>query len=137
MLAYQPKHLLTRQVSPERGLVRVGGMDVARLDPEVLAHSVIMLDHPRDSEVSTVGEWLFIESGIEPSTLEMHLQGLRVSHWIESLPDRLNAPLGALWSMAGPLGTNRLKLHVHCPVQADLCGLITGWLVLIHQDGHM
>ena len=104
------KHLLTRQVSPERGLVRVGGMDVARLDPEVLAHSVIMLDHPRDSEVSTVGEWLFIESGIEPSTLEMHLQGLRVSHWIESLPDRLNAPLGALWSMAGPLGTNRLKL---------------------------
>ena len=40
------KHLLTRQVSPERGLVRVGGMDVARLDPEVLAHSVIMLDHP-------------------------------------------------------------------------------------------
>ena len=89
------KHLLTRQVSPERGLVRVGGMDVARLDPEVLAHSVIMLDHPRDSDMSTVGEWLFIESGIEPSTLEMHLQGLRASYWIETLPDRLNAPLGA------------------------------------------
>ena len=104
------KHLLTRQVSPERGLVRVGGVDVARLDPEVLAYSVIMLDHPLDSEVSTVGEWLFIESGIDPSTLEMHLQRLRASYWIESLPDRLNAPLGALWSMSGPLGLNRLKL---------------------------
>ena len=104
------KHLLVRQVSPERGVVRVGGMDVARLDPKVLAYSVIMLDHPRDSEVSTVGEWLFIEPGIEPSTLEMHLQALSASQWIELLHDRLNAPLGALQSMAGPHGMNRLKL---------------------------
>ena len=128
------KHLLTREVSPERGLVRVGGMDVARLDPEVLAHSVIMLDHPLDSEVSTVGEWLFIESGIEPSTLEMHLQGLRVSHWIESLPERLNAPLGALWSMAGPLGTNRLKLARALSRPGQLMWL-DHWLVGLDQSG--
>ena len=128
------KHLLTREVSPERGLVRVGGMDVARLDPEVLAHSVIMLDHPLDSEVSTVGEWLFIESGVEPSTLEMHLQGLRVSHWIESLPERLNAPLGALWSMAGPLGTNRLKLARALSRPGQLMWL-DHWLVGLDQSG--
>ena len=49
------KHLLLRQVTPERGLVRVGGMDVARLDPTVLAYSVIMLDHPRDTDVRRSG----------------------------------------------------------------------------------
>ena len=128
------KHLLTRQVSPERGLVRVGGMDVARLDPEVLAHSVIMLDHPRDSEVSTVGQWLFIESGIEPSTLEMHLQGLRASYWIETLPDRLNAPLGALWSMAGPLGMNRLKLARALSRRGQLMWL-DHWLIGLDPSG--
>ena len=128
------KHLLTRQVSPERGLVRVGGMDVARLDPVVLAHSVIMLDHPRDSEVSNVGEWLFIESSIEPSTLEIHLQALKASYWIESLPDRLNAPLGALLSMAGPLGMNRLKLARALSRRGQLMWL-DHWLVGLDPAG--
>jgi ABC-type multidrug transport system fused ATPase/permease subunit len=122
------KHLLTRQVSPERGVVRVGGMDVARLDPNVLAHSVIMLDHPKDTQVTTVGEWLFIEPGIEPSTLEMHLQALSASQWIELLQGRLNAPLGALQSMAGPHGMNRLKLARALSRQGQLMWL-DHWLM--------
>jgi ABC-type transport system involved in cytochrome bd biosynthesis fused ATPase/permease subunit len=127
------KHLLVRQVSPERGVVRVGGMDVARLDPKVLAYSVIMLDHPRDSEVSTVGEWLFIEPGIEPSTLEMHLQALSASQWIELLHDRLNAPLGALQSMAGPHGMNRLKLARALSRKGQLMWL-DHWLMGLDQS---
>ena len=103
------KDLLLHQISPERGVVRIGGMDVARLGSRVLAYSVIMLDHPRDFEVSTVGEWLFIEPGIEPATLEMHLQRLSASHWIELLHDRLSAPLGAFNRSLVPM-VNRLKL---------------------------
>jgi ABC-type transport system involved in cytochrome bd biosynthesis fused ATPase/permease subunit len=127
------KHLLVRQVSPERGVVRVGGMDVARLDPKVLVYLVIMLDHPRDSEVSTVGEWLFIEPGIEPSTLEMHLQALSASQWIELLHDRLNAPLGALQSMAGPHGMNRLKLARALSRKGQLMWL-DHWLMGLDQS---
>ena len=104
------KHLLTRQVSPERGVVRIGGIDIARLDSQVLLHSIVMLDHPREHEVSTVGEWLFIDAGMEPSTLELNLQALSASHWLEVLDKRLDAPLGALQTMAGPHGLNRLKL---------------------------
>lgn len=127
------KHLLLRQVAPERGVVRIGGMDVARIDPQVLAHSVIMLDHPRDSEVSTVGEWLFIEPGIEPSTLEMHLQALSASHWIELLHERLNASLGALQSMAGPHGMNRLKLARALSRKGQLMWL-DHWLMGLDQS---
>ncbi|HBC48154.1 MAG: hypothetical protein ISQ57_02755 [Litoricola sp.] len=127
------KHLLMRQVSPERGVVRVGGMDVARLDPNLLACSVITLDHPNDSEVSTVGDWLFIEPGIEPSTLETHLQALSASHWIESLQDRLNTPLGVLQSMAGPHGMNRLKLARALSRQGQLMWL-DHWLVGLDQS---
>ena len=127
------KHLLLRQVAPERGVVRIGGMDVARIDPQVLAHSVIMLDHPRDSEVSTVGEWLFIEPGIEPSTLEMHLQALSASHWIELLHERLNASLGALQSMAGPHGMNRLKLARALSRKGQLMWL-DHWLMGLNQS---
>jgi ABC-type multidrug transport system fused ATPase/permease subunit len=127
------KHLLLRQVAPERGVVRIGGMDVARIDPQVLAHSVIMLDHPRDSEVSTVGEWLFIEPGIEPSTLEMHLQALSASHWIELLHKRLNASLGALQSMAGPHGMNRLKLARALSRKGQLMWL-DHWLMGLNQS---
>jgi ABC-type multidrug transport system fused ATPase/permease subunit len=127
------KHLLLRQVAPERGVVRVGGMDVARLDPLVLAHSVIMLDHPRDLEVSTVGEWLFIEPGIEASTLEMHLQALSASHWIELLYERLNAPLGALQSLAGPHGMNRLKLARALSRKGQLMWL-DHWLMGLDQS---
>lgn len=127
------KHLLLRQVAPERGVVRIGGMDVARIDPQVLVHSVIMLDHPRDSEVSTVGEWLFIEPGIEPSTLEMHLQALSASHWIELLHERLNASLGALQSMAGPHGMNRLKLARALSRKGQLMWL-DHWLMGLNQS---
>lgn len=127
------KNLLLRQVAPERGVVRIGGMDVARIDPQVLAHSVIMLDHPRDSEVSTVGEWLFIEPGIEPSTLEMHLQALSASHWIELLHERLNASLGALQSMAGPHGMNRLKLARALSRKGQLMWL-DHWLMGLDQS---
>ena len=127
------KHLLMRQVSPERGVVRVGGMDVARLDPNLLACSVITLDHPNDSEVSTVGDWLFIEPGIEPSTLETHLQVLSASHWIESLLDRLNTPLGVLQSMAGPHGMNRLTLARALSRQGHLMWL-DHWLVGLDQS---
>ena len=126
------KHLLLRQVTPERGLVRVGGMDVARLDPTVLAYSVIMLDHPRDTDVTTVGEWLFIEPGIEPSTLEIHLQALSASHWIELLHDRLNAPLGALQSIAGPHGMNRLKIARALSRKGQLMWL-DHWLIGLDQ----
>ena len=126
------KHLLLRQVTPERGIVRVGGMDVARLDPTVLAHSVIMLDHPRDTDVTTVGEWLFIEPGIEPSTLEIHMQALSASHWIELLHDRLNAPLGALQSIAGPHGMNRLKIARALSRKGQLMWL-DHWLVGLDQ----
>ena len=122
------KHLLLHQISPERGVVRIGGIDVARLDPRVLAYSVIMLDHPRDFEVSTVGEWLFIEPGIEPATLEMHLQRLSASHWIELLHDRLSAPLGALQSVAGPHGMNRLKLARALSRKGQLMWL-DNWLI--------
>ena len=93
-----------------------------------------MLDHPRDSDMSTVGEWLFIESGIEPSTLEMHLQGLRASYWIETLPDRLNAPLGTLRSMAGPLGMNRLKLARALSRRGQLMWL-DHWLIGLDPSG--
>ncbi|MEE2820678.1 MAG: hypothetical protein VX915_02880 [Pseudomonadota bacterium] len=126
------KHLLLRQVTPERGIVRVGGMDVARLDPTVLAYSVIMLDHPRDTDVTTVGEWLFIEPGIEPSTLEIHLQALSASHWIESLHDRLNASLGALQSIAGPHGMNRLKIARALSRKGQLMWL-DHWLIGLDQ----
>lgn len=104
------KHLLTRRVNPERGAVRIGGMDVARLDPMALALSVVMLDHPRDQDASTVGDWLFIDPAIQSSTLEAHLEALGVSHWIESLFGRLQAPIGALRAKAGPFGMHRMKL---------------------------
>lgn len=104
------KHLLIRRVNPERGAVRIGGMDVARLDPVALAVSVVMLDHPRDSEARTVGDWLFIDPAIQSSTLEAHLDALGASHWIETLSGRLQAPVGALQAKAGPLGMHRLKL---------------------------
>ncbi|MEC9076565.1 MAG: hypothetical protein VX907_01395 [Pseudomonadota bacterium] len=126
------KHLLLRQVIPERGIVRVGGMDVARLDPTVLANSVIMLDHPRDTEVKTVGEWLFIEPGIEVSMLEIHLQALFASHWIEVLHDRLNASLGALQSIAGPHGMNRLKIARALSRKGQLMWL-DHWLIGLNQ----
>lgn len=104
------RHLLTRRVTPERGAVRIGGMDVARLSPEALAASVVMLDHPADASARTVGEWLFIEPSIEAATLEYHLDRLDASRWIESLHQRLKAPIGALETLAGPHGLNRLKL---------------------------
>ena len=104
------KHLLMRRVSPERGAVRIGGMDVARLSPEALAESVVTLDHPADAEATTVGEWLFIDPHIEAATLEYHLDRLDAGVWIERLHQRLAAPIGALKSMAGPHGMNRLKL---------------------------
>jgi len=104
------KHLLTRRVTPERGAVRIGGIDVARLSPEALAASVVMLDHPADAYAHTVGEWLFIEPSMEAATLEYHLDRLDASRWIESLHQRLNAPIGALETLAGPHGLNRLKL---------------------------
>ncbi len=126
------KHLLTRQVSPERGIVRIGGIDVARLDSKVLLYSIVMLDHPRDNEVSTVGEWLFIESGIEPATLEVHLNALSASHWIEELDERLDAPLGALQTMAGPHGLNRLKLARAMSRQGQIIWL-DNWLVGLNK----
>ena len=122
------KHLLTRQVSPERGVVSIGGMDIARIDPQLLLHSIVMLDHPREHEASTVGEWLFIDPGMEPSRLEMHLHALSASRWIEVLNKRLDAPLGALQSMAGPHGLNRLKLARALSRQGQIMWL-DNWLV--------
>ena len=104
------KHLLTRRVNPERGVVRIGGMDVARLEPAALALSVVMLDHPRDVDARTVGDWLFIDPAIQSSTLEAHLDALSASHWIEALFGRLQAPIGALQATAGPFGMHRMKL---------------------------
>ena len=104
------KYLLIRQISPERGMVSIGGMDVARLDPGILALSIIMLDHPADGSAMTVGDWLFIEPEIQASTLDRHLRALSCHHWIEGLNNRLNSPMGALQMLAGPHGMNRLKL---------------------------
>jgi ABC-type multidrug transport system fused ATPase/permease subunit len=104
------KHLLTRRVTPERGAVRIGGLDVARLSPDALAASVVMLDHPADAHARTVGEWLFVEPTMDVASVEHHLDRLDASHWIESLTHRLHAPIGALESLAGPHGINRLKL---------------------------
>lgn len=104
------KSMLIRKVIPERGTIRIGGMDIARISSELLAYSIVMLDHPDDEFVETVADWLFIESGIQASTLEHHLTGMRAGHWIERLPNRLESPVGALRTLAGPHGLNRLKL---------------------------
>ncbi len=104
------KHLLIRKVAPEKGRVRIGGMDVARLDASALSLSVVMLDHPKDAEARTLGDWLFIDPVIEAATLESHLHALKAAHLIELLKDRLNAPMGAVAALAGPLGMHRLKL---------------------------
>ncbi len=87
--------VLKRHVVPERGLVMVGGADMATFDMYLLRSEVMVLDRPSIVEV-TIREYLTLSATAATSaaTLDaLELVGLR--HRIAELPHGLDTPLAA------------------------------------------
>ncbi len=87
--------VLKRHVVPERGLVMVGGADMATFDMYLLRSEVMVLDRPSIVEV-TIREYLTLAATAATSaaTLDaLELVGLR--HRVAELPHGLDTPLAA------------------------------------------
>lgn len=104
------RELLVRRVAPERGVVRIDGMDVARLPSLELTRLVIGLDHPDDGQAVSVADWLYLDPTVTPLALDTHLRRLDLIAFIDQLSRGVESPIGELMARVGPLGVTRLKL---------------------------
>lgn len=104
------RELLIRRVTPERGVVRIDGIDVARLPSSQLARLVIGLDHPGDAETERVADWFYVDQTVTAQTLDYHLRKLDLIQAVDALSLGVDSPIGELFARVGPLGMTRLKL---------------------------
>ncbi|NBS11850.1 MAG: hypothetical protein EBS77_04160 [Gammaproteobacteria bacterium] len=104
------RELLIRRVAPERGVVRIDGIDVARLPNRDLARLVIGLDHPDDGDAVSVADWFYVDPTVTPQALDLHLRQLEILTSIDQLSRGVESPIGELIARVGPLGMTRLKL---------------------------
>lgn len=104
------RELLIRRVAPERGVVRIDGIDVARLQHSDLARVIIGLDHPDDRDAVTVADWLYVDPTVTSQALDLHLRQLQILPFFDQLSHGVDSPVGELIARVGPLGITRLKL---------------------------
>ena len=87
--------VLKRHVVPERGLVLVGGADMATFDMYLLRSEVMVLDRPSIVEV-TIREYLTLAAAASTSTVMLDaLETVGLRDRIVGLPHGLDTPLAA------------------------------------------
>jgi putative ABC transport system ATP-binding protein len=87
--------VLKRHVVPERGLVLVGGADMATFDMYLLRSEVMVLDRPSIVEV-TIREYLTLAAAASTSTVMLDaLETVGLRDRVVGLPHGLDTPLAA------------------------------------------
>jgi len=87
--------VLKRHVVPERGLVLVGGADMATFDMYLLRSEVMVLDRPSIVEV-TIREYLTLAAAASTSTVMLDaLETVGLRDRVAGLPHGLDTPLAA------------------------------------------
>ncbi|KQN30531.1 ABC transporter ATP-binding protein [Sphingomonas sp. Leaf34] len=87
--------VLKRHVMPERGLVLVGGADMATFDMYLLRSEVMVLDRPSIVEV-TIREYLTLAAAASTSTVMLDaLETVGLRDRVVGLPHGLDTPLAA------------------------------------------
>ncbi|MHB2211498.1 ATP-binding cassette domain-containing protein [Methylobacterium sp. CM6257] len=93
--------LIERRVRPERGLVMLGGADIAAFGPEGLRSEILVLGRPTLAE-TTIREHLSGGDVSCPARMHECLERVGLAERIRSLPSGLDTPLSASGS---PLST--------------------------------
>jgi putative ABC transport system ATP-binding protein len=93
--------LLRRDLRPRRGLVMVGGADIAAFDPEGLRPRIVVLDRPTLPEL-TIRAYLSMAAGQSVAAIHDTLEFVGLSERILHLPFGLDTPLS---STGWPLST--------------------------------
>lgn len=104
------KQLLFRMIAPERGQVRVGGVDVARLDPRALSRFIVTLEHPDDEQTARLIDWLLVDPLLDRTACEAHCKALQLTEALEHLPEGFETAFGTVERVFGPLAMHRLRL---------------------------
>ncbi len=88
--------VLKRHIVPERGLVTVGGADMATFDMYLLRSAVVVLDRPTIVEV-TIREYLLLAAaaGSDPGGMLEVLDAVGLRERVAQFPHGLDTPLAA------------------------------------------
>ena len=86
--------VLSRAVEPERGQVRIGGIDVRDLDVEALRARVGVVTQRTELLAATLEENITLFAPVPRGDVEAALAALGLSGWAASLPDGLDTRLG-------------------------------------------
>jgi ATP-binding cassette, subfamily B, bacterial len=86
--------LLVRLADPDRGTVRVGGVDLRHADPESLRRAVSIVFQESFLFSTTIGENIALDSGAEHDAVERAARIAAVDRFVRTLPEGFDTVVG-------------------------------------------